>query len=119
MGPRFSDPLYFEQDGALEVCGPANFGPNDISFELLKITIIDHEGNSVQEEFDPPILVGSGELMWESEIDDARSRLVVGPARGIGKGRVRRRDHSTQGVGWADQFQLIDPATYLEDTAGG
>jgi hypothetical protein len=38
MGPKFNDPLYFEEDGALEVCGPANFGPNDVLLKVEKIT---------------------------------------------------------------------------------
>ncbi|HEX2377503.1 MAG TPA: hypothetical protein VHI30_08090 [Gaiellales bacterium] len=119
MGPKFNNPLYFEEDGVLEVCGPANFGPNDVLLKVEKITIIDHEGHVVEQSFDPPILVGSGDPMWESEIEDGRDRLVPGPARGVAQGRVRTRDNGERGIGWADRFDLVNPGTFFEDTAGG
>lgn len=119
MGPKFNDPLYFEEDGTLEVCGPANFSPNDVLLKVEKLTIIDHEGHVVEKDFDPPTLVGSGDPMWESEIDDALGALVPGPARGVAQGHVRTRDHVERGIGWAGRFELVNPGTFFEDTAGG
>lgn len=114
MGPKFSDPLYFEDDGTLEVCGPANFGPDDVQLEVLKITIVDHRGR--RRTATPSALVGSGEPMWETEIANARSKLAVGKARGVGKARMTEHDGTTRIVRWADHVHLIDPRTFLDDT---
>jgi hypothetical protein len=57
--------------------------------------------------------------MWESEIEDGRDTLVPGPARGVAQGRVRTRDHGERGIGWASRFDLVNPGTFFEDTAGG
>jgi hypothetical protein len=111
MGPKFQDPLYFEADGALEVCGPTNFGPNDISFELLRITVIDKDGNE-RHTHDLHLFFTKGE-MWEAEIEDARHHLVPGPAKGVGKGRVTKRDGEKKDIEWAGRFEIVDTQTFL------
>jgi hypothetical protein len=116
MGPKFNDPLYFESDGALEVCGPANFGPNDISLELLKVTVVDKNGVE-RHTGDLSILVTAGE-MWETEIDNANGDLAVGEAKGVGRGRVTKRNGNTKVIEWADHFELIDPKTFLDTSDG-
>jgi hypothetical protein len=115
MGPKFDDPLYFQSDGALEVCGPTNFGPNDISFELLKVTVVDKNG---VERHTPhlSIFFRAGE-MWETDIEHARD-LAAGRARGVGRGRATKRDGSTKIIEWAGRFELIDPTTFLETSDG-
>jgi hypothetical protein len=115
MGPKFNDPLYF-QDDALEVCGPANFGPNDISLELLKVTVVDKDGVE-RHTPDLSIFVAAGE-MWETDIDGAKGDLAVGPARGVGRGRVTKRDGNTKVIEWADHFEIIDPEKFLDDITG-
>jgi hypothetical protein len=117
MGPKFNDPLYFQSDDSLEVCGPANFGPNDISLELLKVTVVDKNGVERHTPDGLSILVAAGE-MWETDIDDARGVLAVGPARGVGRGRVLKRNGNAKVIEWADHFEIIDPATFLDDIDG-
>ncbi len=56
--------------------------------------------------------------MWETDIDDARGVLAVGPARGVGRGRVTTRNGNTKIIEWADHFEIIDPRTFLDDTEG-
>ena len=80
MGPKFNDPLYFQGDDALEVCGPANFGPNDISLELLKVTVVDQNGVE-RHTPDLSILVAAGE-MWETDIDAGLNYLEMLPTEG-------------------------------------
>jgi hypothetical protein len=113
MGPKFDDPLYFQSDGALEVCGPTNFGPNDISFELLKVTVVDKNG---VERHTPnlslPFRLGD---MWETDIENARD-LAGGKARGVGRARVTKRNGNTKIIEWVGRFELIDPTTFLESS---
>lgn len=116
MGPRFNDPLYFQSDGALEVCGPADFGPNDISLELLKVTVVDKNGVE-RHTPDLSILVAAGE-MWETDIDNVQGVLAPGPARGVGRGRVTKRNGDKKVIEWADHFDLIDPGTFLDASEG-
>ncbi len=116
MGPRFNDPLYFQSDGALEVCGPADFGPNDISFELLKVTVVDKNGLE-RHTPDLSILVAAGD-MWETDIDGVKGVLAPGTARGVGRGRVTKRNGNTKVIEWADRFELIDPSTFLDASDG-
>ena len=116
MGPKFDDPLYFQSDGALEVCGPTNFGPNDISFELLKVTVVDKNGVE-RHTPDLSIFFTAGE-MWEADIENVRGVLAVGRARGVGRGRATKRNGNTKMVEWADHFELINPATFLEASDG-
>ena len=115
MGPKFNDPLYFQGDG-LEVCGPTNFGPNDISLELLKVTVIDQHG-VVRDTGDLSIFFTAGE-MWEADIDDARG-LAVGPAKGVGRGRATKRNGNKRVFEWADHFEIVDTETFLDTPAGG
>ena len=115
MGPKFDDPLYFQSDGALEVCGPTNFGPDDISFELRKVTVVDRHGKQLHT--DTRLFFRAGE-MWETDIENARGVLAVGSARGVGKGRVTKRDGRTKDVDWAGHVELIDPRTFLETSDG-
>jgi hypothetical protein len=111
MGPKFDDPLYFENDDSLEVCGPTDFGPNDISLELLKVTVVDHNGVELHTP-DLSILFGAGE-MWETDIENARGVLAVGPAQGVGRGRVTKRNGNTKVIEWPGRFEIIDTRTFL------
>ena len=111
MGPRFDDPLYFQSDGALEVCGPANFGPNDVLFELLKVAVTDKNGVVMRKTPVPPIVVAPGE-MWEIEIENARGVLAVGAATGLGRGRVIRRNGPPKTIEWTGQFDLVDTSAF-------
>jgi hypothetical protein len=113
MGPKFDDPLYFQSDDALEVCGPTDFGPNDISFELLKVTVVDKLGKELHR--DTHLFFTAGE-MWETDIDQARGVLAVGKARGVGRARVTKRDGSTRIIEWPGRFELIDPVTFLQSS---
>jgi hypothetical protein len=115
MGPKFDDPLYFQSDGALEVCGPANFGPNDISLEVISVTVVDKHGVE-RHASNVPIFVGAGE-MWETDIENARGELSAGPARGVATGRVTKRNGNTQEIQWPGRFELIETTTFL--TADG
>ena len=116
MGPKFDDPLYFQSDNALEVCGPTNFGPNDISFELIKVTVVDKNGVE-RSTPDLSIFFTAGE-MWETDMEDVKGVLAVGPARGVGSGRATKRNGNTKMIEWAGRFELIDPTTFLEDSDG-
>jgi hypothetical protein len=116
MGPKFDDPLYFQSDGALEVCGPTDFGPNDISFELLKVTVVDKNGVE-RSTPDLSIFFTAGE-MWETDIEDVRGVLAVGRARGVGRARITKRNGETKIKEWPGRFELIDPATFLEASDG-
>lgn len=116
MGPKFDDPLYFQGDD-LEVCGPTNFGPNDISLELLKVTVVDQNGVE-RHTPDLSIFFTAGE-MWEADIDDARGVLAVGRVRGVGRGRVTVRNGNTHIIEWADHFEIIDTETFLDDVESG
>jgi hypothetical protein len=111
MGPRFDDPLYFQSDGALEVCGPANFGPNDVSFELLKVAVRDENGKVMHKTPHPRIVLTQGE-MWETDIENARGVLAVGPATGFARGRVTKRDGTTKCIEWTGQFDLVDTSAF-------
>jgi hypothetical protein len=114
MGPKFDDPLYFQSDGALEVCGPTDFGPNDISFELLKVTVVDKNGVA-RHTPELSLHFRAGE-MWEADIEHARGELAVGRARGVGRGCVTKRNGNTKIIEWADHFELVDPATFLDSS---
>jgi hypothetical protein len=111
MGPKFNEFLYFEANGALEVCGPTNFGPNDISLELNKVTVVDREGN---ERHTPHLrlLFTYGE-MWEADIPNAHGHLVPGMARGQGEGKALTRDGKTHDITWSSRFEIVDPKTFL------
>jgi hypothetical protein len=115
MGPRFNNPLYFEAGGTLEVCGPANFGPNDVLFAVHRVTFRQDGHPPVPHPFDPHILVGSSEAMWEGEFEHAHSKLSPGHVRATGEGSVTRRDGSHDPVTWANDIELIAPATFLDD----
>jgi len=115
MGPKFNDPLYLQGDG-LEVCGPTNFGPNDISLELVKVTVIDKNGVKRHTDDGLSVFFTAGE-MWEADIDDARG-LALGPAKGVGQGRVTRRNGNVHDIEWADHFELVDTTTFLDTPAG-
>jgi hypothetical protein len=111
MGPKFEDPLYFQADGALEVCGPTNFGPDDISLELFQVDVVDKNGEERH-------VHGLHDLftkdeMWEADIEHAKGRLAVGPARGVAKGRVTKRDGRTKDIEWASHFEIVDTQTFL------
>jgi hypothetical protein len=111
MGPKFEATLYFEEDGALEVCGPTNFGPDDISLELLKVTVVDKNGDE-RHTHDLHLLFTKDE-MWEADIEEARRHLAPGNAKGVGKGRVTKRNGQTRNIEWASRFEIVDTQSFL------
>ena len=116
MGPRFNDPLYFQSDGALEVCGPADFGPNDISLELLKVTVVDKNGVE-RHTPDLSILVAAGE-MWETDIDNVQGVLAPGHRQGS---RSRARDEAErrhEGHRMGRPLRLDRSGTFLDASEG-
>jgi hypothetical protein len=115
MGPKFEERLYFQADRALEVCGPTNFGPDDMMFELKRVTVVDKNGR--ERHVSVSLFFTRGE-MWETDIPDATGELAIGPAAGTGKGKVTRRDGSKKDVDWVGQFELIDAQTFLSTLQG-
>lgn len=114
MGPRFNDPLYFQADGSLDVCGPTNFHPNDVLFRLVRVTFQQDGKDAITHEYQPPKLFGCCDSMWDGDIDDARGRLALGQARATGEGRVLHRNGQEEPVTWANFVHLIAPATFLD-----
>jgi hypothetical protein len=111
MGPKFEETLYFEEDGALEVCGPTNFAPDDISLELLKVDVVDKNGNE-RHRHDLHLFFTKGE-MWETDIEDARRHLAPGKAKGTAEGCVTTRTGAKRDIKWASRFEIIDTQTFL------
>jgi hypothetical protein len=119
VGPRFEDPLYFEPSGALEVCGPAGLGPNDVLLRIEHVAVKDSQGTERQVEgidAEHPLVVGTGDGMWESEIENAQGDLVPGPGIGFGQGVMVMRNGASRPVHWATRLTLVDPlALFAEE----
>jgi hypothetical protein len=115
MGPKFDPYLNFQADGSLDVCGPANFGAQDVMFKLTRVRLKDQANTQVEQTFNPPAaLFGNGDTMWEGEIPPPKAQtLVTGPARGTGKGRVLHRDGTEEEVVWANDVILANPSGFL------
>ena len=54
MGPKFDPYLNFQADGSLDVCGPTNFGAQDVMFRLIRVRVKDHANTQVEQTFNPP-----------------------------------------------------------------
>lgn len=115
MGPKFDQYLYFQSNGELEVCGPTNFGVQDMLLTVKSVAIKDHTNKRVAHTFKQPgLLFGNGNVMWEGDLPTAKAkRLSVGPARAHGKGRVLHQDGTSETIEWANDVILVNPATFL------
>ena len=85
MGARFDEVLQWDGDD-LEVCGPGLFDNGVGMVEVISFSITDKNGNSLSHLCIPPARAVPGQNggMWESEIPNAKGRLVSGPATGQG-----------------------------------
>jgi hypothetical protein len=115
MGPRFDTPLYFDCDGALEVCGPAGFGLDDVLLEITRLTILQN-GVAVPVP-NLPLIVVAPASMWETEIPNAKGRLGPGAAQGAGAGFVVTRAGGRRNVSWVGDLMLSDGCQIEKDVA--
>lgn len=101
MGAKFQSPLEFQGDGSLEVCGPVDFDPGDVMFEVVSFSITDGRGVTVNQVCVPHACADPGE-MWESEIPGARAKkLTPGPgASGQGLGFMHLANGTTVQFPW-------------------
>jgi hypothetical protein len=108
MGAKFNDPLVFQPNGELEVCGPVSFGLDDVFFEVTAFTITDGKGVSVHHQCNPPVRARFGE-MWESDLEpDDASKLTPGSGgRGEAHGRMHKRDGSIQQFPWSQRLSIV------------
>ena len=119
MGPSFNDPLYFEDSGTLEVCGPTGFGPNDVLLKIMDVAVKDSEGNERHADGiddDHPLQVGTADAMWESEIEHAKNDLVPGPGIGFARGVIVHRNGESRRIHWAKNLTLVDPPALFSTT---
>lgn len=116
MGPRFDTPLYFDCDGALEVCGPAGFQDGDVLLEITALTILQN-GVSVPVPHLPLITIAPA-AMWETEIPNAKGRLSVGAAQGAGAGFFVTRSGGRRNVTWPGDLMLSDGCEIQNAVAG-
>jgi len=110
--------LYFDCDGALEVCGPTNFGPNDARLEItLQLDIVDQFGNRLSAQL--PIITNAPAQEWECEIPGAKGILAAGPATGTASGRIVKKQGQGQSVPvtWVGSFTLVDGCVILQNIA--
>jgi hypothetical protein len=113
MESRFMTPLFFECDGTLEVCGPTNFGPDDVLLEITQLTIVDAAGNTMSPPTLPVITLAPS-VTWETEIPGAKGRLQEGPATGAAAGFLVKRGRGRVPVAWPGSLTLVDGCAILE-----
>jgi hypothetical protein len=113
MESRFMTPLYFECDGTLEVCGPTNFGPDDVLLEITQLTIVDQAGNTMSPP-NLPIITLAPSPTWETEIPGAKGTLQAGPATGAAAGFLVKRRGGRDAVAWPGSLTLVDGCAILE-----
>ncbi len=117
MGPRFMSPLSFECDGTLEVCGPTNFGPDDVMLRIEQLTI-EQNGKSMSPNL--PIIAVAPALEWEGEIPNAKKpqgKLDVGQARGAASGYLVKKSGQIVPVAWPGAPRLVDGCAILTEIA--
>jgi hypothetical protein len=87
LGARFDPTLEFQASGELEVCGPVDFDPGDVMFEVVSFSITDGKGVTVHQLCAPHVRAAPGE-MWETDLPKVKAkRLSPGPnASGQGFG---------------------------------
>jgi hypothetical protein len=118
MGPRFDTPLDFECDGALEICGPTGFGPDDVLLEITQLVI--RQGNVSLSPPHLPIITVAPKAMWETSIPGARAAgLTVGAASGAAVGFVVKRGGGRVEVPWPGVLMLEDGCAVLKDVLPG
>lgn len=101
MGARFQSPLEREADGSLEVCGPVDFDPGDVMFEVISFSITDSKGATVTHLCVPPARATPGN-MWESEIPKLQAqKLSPGAAKGQAFGLMHRQNGAVVPFHWA------------------
>jgi hypothetical protein len=115
MGPRFDTPLYFDCDGALEVCGPIGFEPDDVLFEITQLTIL--QNGVVVAVPHLPLTTVAPAGMWETEIPNARAQLGLGAAQGAGVGFFVTRSGGRRNVSWPGDLTLSDGCQIEKDVA--
>ena len=108
MAPKFMDPLHFQADRSLDVCGPTNEqGGQVASLNITRLVIADHLGNLIDHTCDPPIVSQPGpDAEWETDFEDADGDLVDGPAIGLAIGFLVMQDGSQQPISWAQAIRL-------------
>jgi hypothetical protein len=117
MVPKFMNPLHFQADHSLEVCGPTNEqGAQVASLNVTRLVIADHQGNLIDHTYDPPIQSQPGpDAEWETDFEDADETLVDGPAIGLAIGFLRMDDGTEQPISWAQAIRL----THRPEVASG
>ena len=84
MGPKFDPYLNFQADGSLDVCGPTNFGAQDVMFRLIRVRVKDQANTQVEQTFNPPpAIFGSGQTMWEADVPPAKAQTLVTEGRPV------------------------------------
>ena len=115
MEPRFMPVLLFECDGTLEVCGPTNFGPDDVLLEITQLTIVDQAGASMSPRL--PVISVAPKPTWETEIPGAKGTLQPGSATGAAAGYLVRKSGDRVAVAWPGSLTLVDGCAILEAIA--
>jgi hypothetical protein len=109
MGPRFMDPLHFQSDHSLDVCGPTRDADGGTQLNITRLVIADHKGNIIDHVCDPPVIGLPGQE-WETDLDGADQTLQDGAAIGLAIGYVDLPGGGRQDVSWAQALQLTHKA---------
>jgi hypothetical protein len=106
MAPKFMDPLRFQSDHSLDVCGPTNKANGGTQLNITRIVIADHKGELMDRAFEPAI-TSKPDTEWEANFfAGADGTLLDGPGIGLAIAFVNMPGGATKDASWAQAIHL-------------